>query len=239
MSDQNEISIGRAAAREVELQYGVYHNLPWEKKIQGVGEVLAKFAKRKVPYTFRILDSRDVNAFALPGGFIYINRGMLPLLNDEEEVAGVLSHELSHVELKHFQQMYNRESTLSILAAVISLATHGSARGVLNVASIINNLVVEPAYSREQESQADLNGIGLMVEAGYNPNGMIDLFQGMEKEGKSSSLFPTWLLDHPKLPDRVAAIQKKISAFPWIPALAARNRVLEGTVLAAVPAPVK
>lgn len=180
MSDQQEINIGRQFSAEVERQYGLYHDPRWENKVETIGGELAQNAIRKIPYSFRVINMKDANAFALPGGFIYVTKGLLSYFENDDELAAVLAHEISHVELKHFQKMYARENTLSIFSVLADILTRGAARPYLNAASILNNLVFQPGYSREQESQADLSGVKLMVLAGIDPNAMISLFQAVQ-----------------------------------------------------------
>lgn len=236
MSDAQEISIGRQAVAEVEQQYGVYHDPAWEERISRIGAQIASRAIRKVPYTYKIINMKEVNAFALPGGFIYVARGILPFFHNDDQIAAVLGHETSHVELKHFQQMYSRETIFNVVSIVAMVLTHGAARGPVNIAAILNNLVLEPSYSRTQETQADLNGVKLMVEAGYDPNGMIAFFKELEKkEGNGGGGMPVWMQDHPLLPQRIADVQQEINKYSLIPAQWVRNRVIEGEVLPPVP----
>lgn len=233
MSDQEEISIGRRAAAQVERQYGLYHDKVWEEKVKEIGKELSSHGLRHLPYTYKLINMDKANAFALPGGFIYVTKGILPYFKNDEELASVLAHETSHVELKHFQRMVSRSETTNVLAIIAHVLTRGAVDPLLQVASILDQLVTGPAYSRELETQADLNGIKLMVLDGRDPYAMSDLFHEFIKHSGDKRRQLLWfnVADHPSFRERIAAIYKEIAKYPDVPPPDVSQHVISGEVL--------
>jgi len=233
MSDAQEIRIGRQAADEVERRYGICHDPVWEAKLQQMAQLLIPHLTRNLPWTFKLINMKEANAFALPGGFVFVSKGILPYFTDDNELAAVLAHEVSHVELKHFQKMYARETAMNMGALAAMILTQGAARPFLNVASVLDNIVLEPKYSRAQETQADLNGMKILVECGIDPHAMIDLFQEFQKREGDSGSYLLWInvADHPKFSERIHAIDLEMVKYPSVPALSGSGPVLRGEVL--------
>ncbi len=190
-TEEEEVKLGaQAFTPAVQQQGGFYRDRALEEYVQGVGTRLARVSHRpNLDYRYRVLNSSVPNAFALPGGFIVINRGLLVGLKSEAEMAAVLGHETGHVTAKHSLAGYQRALAANVLLAGIAVGTGGKS-WVMNLsgvtASLINN-----GFSREQERDADWLGIDYMVRAGYNPEGAVRLQEYFysELEGGRNPLF--------------------------------------------------
>lgn len=181
-SEAEEVELGaQAYTPAVQQQGGFYRDRELEEYVQQVGMRLARVSHRpNLSYRYRVLNSSVPNAFALPGGFIVINRGLLVGLSSEAEMAAVLGHETGHVTAKHSLAGYQRSMAANILLAGIAIGTGGKqwAMDLSGVtASLLNN-----GFSREQEREADWLGIDYMVRAGYNPMGAVRLQEYFYKE---------------------------------------------------------
>jgi predicted Zn-dependent protease len=207
VSEENKL--GKQMAEEVEKQAKLVKDKDIQSYVSSLGGKLAAKAKDKpkgITFTFKVIDDdKTVNAFALPGGHIYVYSGLMKLASDEAELASVLSHEMAHVTRRHIAQ---RLVTQYGLSTVLSLAL-GKDPGL--VEQIAGQLVATGAllkFSRDQESEADMHGLPYLVSAGYDPNGFIRFFAKLRKgEGPGALVF---LQDHPLPSDRIAALQARI-----------------------------
>jgi predicted Zn-dependent protease len=174
-SEEEEAALGaKAYAPAVQQQGGFFRDRELEAYVQDVGMRLARVSHRpNLGYRYRVLNSSVPNAFALPGGYIVINRGLLVGLKNEAEMAAVLGHETAHVTAKHSLAGYQRAIAANVLVAGVVLGTGGRA-GVQELSGITASLV-ENGFSREQEREADWIGIDYMVQAGYSPEGAVQL----------------------------------------------------------------
>ena len=174
-SEEEEAALGaKAYAPAVQQQGGFYRDRELEAYVQEVGMRLARVSHRPgLAYRYRVLNSSVPNAFALPGGYIVINRGLLVGLENEAEMAAVLGHETGHVTAKHSLAGYQRAIASNVLVAGVVLGTGGRA-GVQELSGITASLL-ENGFSRDQEREADGLGIDYMVKAGYNPEGAVQL----------------------------------------------------------------
>ena len=174
-SEEEEAALGvKAYVPAVQQQGGFYRDPALEEYVQGVGMRLARVSHRpNLNYRYRVLNSSVPNAFALPGGYIVINRGLLVGLENEAEMAAVLGHETGHVTAKHSLAGYQRAMAENLLVSGVVIATGGRA-GVQEISGITASLV-ENGFSRDQEREADWLGIDYMVKAGYNPEGAVQL----------------------------------------------------------------
>ena len=174
MSEQQEIKMGQEADGEVKKEYGSYDRESLQKFVSELGQRLAAQSHRSnLKYQFTVVDSADINAFALPGGYIYVTRGILAYLNSEAEVAGVLSHEIGHVTARHGvkQQSMAHAANFGVLLGAILVPglRNESAMGMMQ------NLSVAwiRGYGREDELEADRLGAEYLARAGYDPQAMI------------------------------------------------------------------
>jgi len=174
-SEEEEAALGaKAFTPAVQQQGGFFRDRELEEYVQGVGMRLAQVSHRpNLNYRYRVLNSSVPNAFALPGGYIVINRGLLVGLENEAEMAAVLGHETAHVTAKHSLAGYQRAMAANVLVAGVVLATGGTT-GVQEISGVTASLI-ENGFSRDQEREADWIGIDYMVKAGYSPEGAVQL----------------------------------------------------------------
>ena len=174
LSESQEIAIGRREDTNVRKQYGAYDDARLQQYVEEIGQRLAKAGHRPgIEYRFLVVDSSDVNAFALPGGFIYITRGILAYLNSEAELAAVLGHELGHVTARHSVQQLTAATAANIGVNILGIFVP-EARGVLggNVINILGGALLS-GYGREHELEADRLGAEYLARTGYDPQAMV------------------------------------------------------------------
>jgi predicted Zn-dependent protease len=206
--EQRVIAQGAEYDQIITAQYGVYEDAELEAYVDRVGERIAAVSQwPSLPWTFRVLDSAAVNAFAIPGGYIYVTRGLLAHMNSEAELAGVLGHEAAHVTGRHSAEQQRRATfaTLGLLlGGVVSsdFAAFGLDTGLAQTAVGLTLL----RYSRGQELESDEVGIGYAVAAGYDPSGIGSFFatlQAIEQQNGGRGV-PGWASTHPEVDDRIA-----------------------------------
>jgi beta-barrel assembly-enhancing protease len=205
LSPKQEYEIGREAAAQVEQQVRLLKDSSSQKYVQNLGMRLARQSGRSdVPYRFRIIDDQEANAFALPGGFIYINRGLIQLARNESELAGVLAHEIAHVSERHSVEQLQKAQRIGLGLGILDLLL-GRSRGTAeNVGALAANLLAQGVffkYSRDAEREADQRAVEILRRAGINPNGMVTLFQRMESM-RGSSTVSGFFSSHPSLGER-------------------------------------
>ena len=174
MSEDEEIALGRANDPKIRAQYGVYDDSALQAYVQRVGEQLATHSHRPgLVYRFTVLDSPEVNAFALPGGYIYITRGILAYLNSEAELAAVLAHEVGHVTARHAVRQYTAATAASIGANILSAVVPelGSQAGQ-QLMNVIGNALLS-GYGRDHELESDRLGAEYLARTGFDPHAMI------------------------------------------------------------------
>ena len=218
ISEEEEIALGaQAYSPAVQQQGGFYRDAELEAYVQGVGMRLAKVSHRpNLQYRYRVLNSSVPNAFALPGGFIVINRGLLVVLDSEAELAAVLGHETVHVTAKHSLAGYQRAVAGNVLLSGVSILAGGglAGQGVQALSGVTASLV-ENGFSREQERESDEIGMDYMVKAGYNPKGMVDLQEYFFKElegGKNPMWVEGLFRTHPFSRDRLEDTKKRLAS---------------------------
>ncbi len=209
--ESTEINIGKKVDLGVKSQYGIYNDKQLNQYVSSIGQSIVPFTHRpKLQYHFAVLDSSVVNAFAAPGGYIYITRGLLALLNSEAELATVLGHELGHVNARHSAKAMTRSILLN-LGLVIGSALSKEIRKFAPFVSIASQ-VLFLKYSRDNEYQADSLGVRYARRAGYNSGVMINFFKSLRKlEATGGHTLPNFLSTHPltvKRIDRVKTLLK-------------------------------
>ncbi len=204
-SKQDEVRIGKEVSLEVEKAYKLDPNPAHQQRVQLIGQRLVTVAKvEPYEYTFKVLDSDEINAFALPGGPIYVMRGLLELVESDDELACVLGHELAHINRRHAAKQVTRGTWASIL---IALGTRGKMRDIAEISAALLQL----KYSRNQEYEADRLGIEYAYQAGYDPQGLIHFFQKLQakqKEGDKGILAN--LRTHPLTENRIQRAMQHI-----------------------------
>ncbi|HRK97356.1 MAG TPA: M48 family metalloprotease [Alphaproteobacteria bacterium] len=220
MSPSQEKALGAEQHQEVIKEFGGVYNHPGlQAYVNDIGQRIAKNTERgDVAYRFTLLDSPVVNAFALPGGYIYVTRGILSLANDEDELASVLAHEVGHITARHQSERYST-GVLTALGASIIASVAGTP-GVSQALNVGTNLYMS-SYSRDQESQADQLGIRYLSRAGYDPFAMSRFLNQLDRhdrvskksdgsQDRANSFFST----HPVTAERVAATSTDAGKYP-------------------------
>jgi beta-barrel assembly-enhancing protease len=211
-SAQQDVEIGTTSAAEVERQLPLVRDRAVVAYVDQIGQRLAAQAGGPgFAYQFRVVNASDINAFALPGGFIYINRGIIENANNEGEVAGVIAHEIAHVSLRHgthqASKAYATQAGLSILGGLIGERVDDSTATIINALGGFGMNALFLKFSRELETQADIRGAQILAASGYTPADMVSFFHSLEK--KDTALKTSWLSSHPAPPDRIARIERE------------------------------
>jgi hypothetical protein len=209
---QQDVQIGREAAAEVRKQYPIINESQISGYLERLGDRLVEAAPRELnnpafEYSFTPVNLKDINAFALPGGPMFVNRGMVEAADGEAEVAGVMAHELAHVLLRHGTANATKAQGFQIgaLAGAIAGAVIGGGWGeVISQGSQFGLGTWLMKYSREYEKQADLLGAQIMARAGYDPRELAQMFETIQKQGGGSP--PQWLSSHPNPGNRTQYI---------------------------------
>ncbi|MCX6552017.1 MAG: M48 family metalloprotease [Acidobacteria bacterium] len=213
MTEAQEIQIGRDGDKELRAEMGVYDDAALQQYVEDVGMRLAQSSQRpNLPWHFAVVDVPDVNAFALPGGYVYITRGLLAYLGTEAEMAGVLGHEIGHVTARHAAQGYTRQITMLGSAALLSVLYPKAAPYAM--AGAVGLSVLFLKYDRNQELQADRLGTEYSANVGWSPEGMEGVLQAISRlEGTTGKGgVPNWLLTHPPTPDRIEKVDPSVQA---------------------------
>ncbi len=215
-SKQQDVQLGTTAESQVLQQYQEVRNPFLEDYLRRVGERLAQTPQARdsgFQFQYHLLNSKDVNAFALPGGPVNVFTGLISTTDNEAQLAGVLAHEMSHVILRHGTNQASKAELFKIPEVLAGAALGGTTLGRLASAGLglgLNGLFLK--YSRTDESQADALGARLMAEAGYNPVEMAYFFEKLESQPGSRA--PQFLSDHPNPGNRVKAVEREIQTFP-------------------------
>lgn len=217
-SVQQDVELGRRAAAEVEQQMPILNDYETTRYVQDVGRRLvnaipSEFRQPGFQYSFKVVNASDINAFALPGGPMFVNRGMIEAARNEGEMAGVMAHELSHVALRHgtagATKAANPKAQLpAIGGAILGAILGGQAGGAVAQAGQLGSAAIVTKYSREYETQADILGAQIMANAGYDPRDLANMFKTIERES-GGSRGPEWLSSHPNPGNRYENIERE------------------------------
>lgn len=208
MSQEQEIELGADYHQRILQQYDVLENEAVQERVRRIGQELAENSHRpELDYHFTVLDSPDVNAFALPGGYIYITRGIMVYFNSEAELAGVLGHELGHVTARHSVQQYSAETASSLLGMALLVGT-GAGQGAAELFQTVQTAAIR-GYGREQELEADRLGAQYLARGGYDSEEMLDVIGVLadqeqyaihqaEEEGREPNVYHGIFATHPE-----------------------------------------
>jgi len=210
---QEDVRLGRQAAAEAEQQFPLLRDGEVSSYVERVGQRLVaaippEFQHPEFRYYFKVINASDINAFALPGGPMYVNRGMIQAARNEGEMAGVMAHELSHVALRHGTAQATKAQKYSILAGILGIggAIIGGPAGAAGQIASQGVGVYFLKFSREYETEADLLGARIMANAGYDPRDLANMFRTIQSQGGGGGGF---LSDHPSSADRYARINQE------------------------------
>jgi len=210
-----EIQMGQDAAQQVRQTIGVYQDSALGTYVGAVGMSLARVSERPdLPWSYQVADEAVVNAFALPGGFIFVTRGILPYLENEAQLAIIMGHETGHVTARHSVEQMSRQELAQLGLGIGSIFVKPIQKyGQLFGAGL---QVLFLKYSRDDESQADALGIRYAVKDGYDPYQALGVFEMLDRQGQQSggSSVPTWLATHPAPQDRIEHIREQIDTLP-------------------------
>jgi hypothetical protein len=208
-----EIGTGKQYSMEIEKSSHLVTDPVVVEYINRVGQNIVKNSDAKVPFTIKVLDTDEINAMALPGGFFYVNSGLILACDSEDELAGVMAHEISHVAAHHAAREMTKMNYMQLGQIPLIIFTQGTwvGYGIYEAAQLAVPLTFLQ-FSREYEAEADYLGIQYMYKAGYDPQGMVSIFEKLSalekhKPGALSKAFS----DHPATPDRIAAVENEIA----------------------------
>ena len=209
-----EVAMGRQLAADVDRQGKFIEDPVVVEYVNRVGQNLALHSDSKVPFTIKVLDSDDVNAFALPGGFLFVNKGAILAADTEAELAGVMAHEIGHVAARHGVEQASK-ATLANYAMIPLIFMTGGLGYIAYQAAQIGVPLTFLKFNRGMETEADKLGAQYLWSAGYDPNNFLSFFEKLEKKekhkpGTLSKLFGT----HPPTPDRIAKVHDLLARFP-------------------------
>ena len=230
-SPEQDVEVGQQSAAAAQQQLPLLNDAQVNAYVNQIGQRLARNAGGpNFQYQFRVVNQSDINAFALPGGFIYVNRGVLDNARNEGEVAGVLAHEISHVALRHgthqASKAYAAQAGISILSGILGGRVGQGTASIINAVGGLGLNALFLKYSRDLETQADVRGAQILAASGYSPVDMVNFFHTLERVDQSKKT--NWLSDHPAPPDRISRIEKEaqllnVSASPTTNVAELRN----------------
>ncbi len=215
VSEGQEIAMGREADPQISGMFGLYPDSQVQRYVRGLGDRLARLSERpNLPWTFRVLDDPTINAFALPGGYNYVTRGIMAYLDSEAELVSVIGHEIGHVTARHgaHQMSQQQLAQVGLVAGVILLPEN--LQPLAGLAAVGSQLLFLK-FSRDDENEADMLGLRYMAAARYAPQEMPKVYAMLnEVGGGSGGGLPTWLSTHPNPEDREQRITQLIANLP-------------------------
>lgn len=211
-SAQQDAEIGYQSAVAAERQLPIVNDAVVDSYVNRIGQRLARNAGGpRFRYQFRVVDAHEINAFALPGGYVYVNRGVIENARNEGELAGVLAHEIAHVALRHgthqASKAYATQAGLSLLGGLLNGRIGQNTANVINAVGGVGLNVLFLKYTRDLESQADVRGAQILAASGYSPYDMASFFRTLQRSDRSQRT--SWLSDHPSPPDRIRRIERE------------------------------
>jgi hypothetical protein len=216
-SPQQDVEIGRQSAQQILAETPMLDDAEIDGYIQQLGAKLAsKAAGERFPYQFQVVATREINAFALPGGFLFVNAGAIAAARNEGELAGVIAHEIAHVSLRHGTNQASKarlaQAGLGILGGIAGAGSDSDLGQAIGAIGGLGANMLFLKYGRAAEKEADLEGARIMAEAGYDPRDMANFFKTLEAQG--GQRVPEMLSDHPDPGDRIKYINQEISRLP-------------------------
>jgi predicted Zn-dependent protease len=209
-SIEKEIAMGKQYAMEIERQAKIVDDPTIAEYVNRVGQNLVRNSDCKVPVTIKVIDTDEPNAMALPGGFFFVNTGLIMLAENEAEIAGVMGHEIAHIAARHGTKQATRGNIANIATIPLIFMGGWTGYGIRQAVSILIPMGFL-AFSRAFEQEADLLGLQYMYKAGYDPNGFVDFFERLESmEKRKPGTLAKAFRSHPPTGDRITTAQKNI-----------------------------
>jgi len=210
-STESEIKMGKQYAQQIEQSMKLIQDPVVNEYVNRVGQNLVRNSDAKVPFTIKVVDADEINAMALPGGFFYVNSGLILAADDEAELAGVMAHEIAHVAARHATRGATRSQLANIMTIPLIFVGGGIGYAAREAAGIGLPLTFL-SFSRGFEAEADYLGVQYMYKAGYDPNELVNFFEKIQaqekkKPGSLAKAFAT----HPQTPDRIQKTQEEIA----------------------------
>jgi beta-barrel assembly-enhancing protease len=215
VTTQQEMDMGQQYAREISRQLPLINDAAVLRYVNNLGRSIARHGTRNIPYSFYVVNAPQVNAFAVPGGHIYINRGLIERTRNEAELAGVLAHEIGHVEHRHGIDQMQRAQTgnIAVTAAYVLLGRPPS--GVEEAVIGVGGQAYFARHSRAAENEADATAVNLLVRSGINPQGLPSFFNVLlQEQQRQPGAVAQWFSTHPLTTDRIASTQALINQVP-------------------------
>lgn len=221
-----EKEIGEKVSLDVEKQFSIISDIELNEKLESIGEKIASVSDRRdLKYTFKIINNKEINAFTIFGGHIYVFKGALDKISSDDELASLLAHEIGHVAARHLAKQLQSSMGYSVLSEISLRLLYKDKAPSAEIKQAMDAAyqVVALGYSRKDEIEADRLGVRYTKLAGYDPNGMIMLLNRIDEESKSLPLTSrliqniTIIRSHPQIPERIKAVKKEIESLASTP----------------------
>ncbi len=216
ISQQQEVQMGQDYSQQINAQLPIVSDPEVNRYVNLLGDQIASHTSRAdLDWHFYVVDSKEVNAFAVPGGYVYVNRGLIERTSSMDELAGVLGHEIGHVVLRHsikqMEQQQGAQVGVTLACVLTSICNSQAAGALINV----GGTAVFARFSRKDEAEADQQGVINTIRSGISPQGMPSMFEKLLQERRSQpSAVEGWFATHPLEEDRIAAVRAQIASYP-------------------------
>ena len=216
VSQQQEIDMGRQYAAEINRQLPIVDDPQVHRYINSLGSLIQRQpGNRDIPYTFYVVNIDEINAFAVPGGFVYINRGLIERTDNLAELAGVVAHEIGHVEARHSAEMMEKMQATQVGVGIASILLGVPPEGAAGTAVNIGANLYFARHSRQAELEADAIAVRLLPPVGIDPGGIVTFFKELlEERERSPSTLEQWFSTHPLTEERIAGVRELIRELP-------------------------
>ena len=214
IGDEQEKAIGLDAATQIERELPMVTDPQIAGYLTTLGtELASKSDERNREWRFRVVDAEDVNAFALPGGFVYVNRGLIERASSASELAGVLGHEVAHVLLRHSAERLEKSQKTNVAVSVVCSLTSLCSSDAARIAINVGGAALFAKFSREDEYQADSAAVGIVTRAGYDPKGIATMFASLlEARAQRPDIVAGWFRSHPLEENRISSVEAVIAS---------------------------